>query len=247
MLVKGDSSSALGPRRPNGTAFGGSAADRTPFRQKRQASTRRGPAPVRIVSSAPRRRFTEGAPAVLLLHGFPQHWYAWRRLLTELSPARHVIALDFPGSRWSDAPRRGYSTDRRIGDVLGVLDALELDAVDVVGHDWGALVAFASGPTTPGAGHRRRRYLDDSPLADAAPSASCTLALVDHRSVRVAGAGTSDGRQQAGTALAAATRCRRCVRLDRRAARQLHRAGRRAWACSSRPSAVLVTSGGDAR
>jgi pimeloyl-ACP methyl ester carboxylesterase len=82
------------------------------------------------------------APAVLLLHGFPQHWYMWRHVLGPLAQSRHVIAIDFRGFGWSDAPRRGYSTAARVRDVIGLLDQLSIDRADLVGHDWGALVGF---------------------------------------------------------------------------------------------------------
>jgi pimeloyl-ACP methyl ester carboxylesterase len=84
----------------------------------------------------------EGAPAVLLLHGFPQHWYAWRQVLTALAGERHVIAVDLPGFGWSDPSAVGYSTTERARTVVALLDELALDSVDVVGHDWGAWLAF---------------------------------------------------------------------------------------------------------
>lgn len=84
----------------------------------------------------------DDAPAVLLLHGFPQHWYMWRDLFGPLARQRHVIAVDFRGFGWSGSPRRGYSTSTRVGDVLAVMDELGLVRADLVGHDWGALVAF---------------------------------------------------------------------------------------------------------
>jgi pimeloyl-ACP methyl ester carboxylesterase len=83
----------------------------------------------------------DAAPAVLLLHGFPQHWYAWRDLFEPLGRARHVIAVDMRGFGWSDAPRRGYSTNDRVRDVIAVLDQLGIAVADVVGHDFGASVA----------------------------------------------------------------------------------------------------------
>jgi pimeloyl-ACP methyl ester carboxylesterase len=82
------------------------------------------------------------APAVLLLHGFPQHWYMWRHVLGPLAQSRHIIAIDFRGFGWSDAPRRGYSTAARVRDVMAVMDAMGIGRADLVGHDWGALVGF---------------------------------------------------------------------------------------------------------
>jgi pimeloyl-ACP methyl ester carboxylesterase len=79
---------------------------------------------------------------VILLHGFPQHWYVWRELMVRLARSRRVIALDLRGFGWSDAPRGGYSTSDRVADVVAVLDALGIGTADVVGHDWGAWLGF---------------------------------------------------------------------------------------------------------
>jgi pimeloyl-ACP methyl ester carboxylesterase len=82
------------------------------------------------------------APVVVLLHGFPQHWYMWRDVIGPLALSRRVLAVDFRGFGWSDAPTRSYSTGARVRDVLAVLDSFGIASADVVGHDWGALVAF---------------------------------------------------------------------------------------------------------
>jgi pimeloyl-ACP methyl ester carboxylesterase len=82
------------------------------------------------------------APAVVLLHGFPQHWYAWRSVLTALAADHHVIAVDLPGFGWSEPATHGYSTTERARDVVALLDELAIDTADLVGHDWGAWLAF---------------------------------------------------------------------------------------------------------
>ncbi|TDT24448.1 alpha/beta hydrolase family protein [Streptomyces sp. BK208] len=74
---------------------------------------------------------------VVLLHGFPQHWYGWRRLIPLLSERYRLICVDQRGFGWSDAPARGYDTDSRVADIIGLLDALGLDRVRLIGHDWG--------------------------------------------------------------------------------------------------------------
>jgi pimeloyl-ACP methyl ester carboxylesterase len=84
---------------------------------------------------------TDGPP-ILLLHGYPQHWYAWRHVITDLAVDHRVYALDLRGAGESDAPRRGYDTRTRVADVLGVLDALNLSAVALVGHEWGGWLGF---------------------------------------------------------------------------------------------------------
>lgn len=84
----------------------------------------------------------EDAPAVILLHGFPQHWFMWRAVIAALSPARRVLAVDLRGFGWSDAPTSGYSTAQRVHDVLAVMDALGIVRADVIGHDWGGWLAL---------------------------------------------------------------------------------------------------------
>lgn len=84
----------------------------------------------------------DSAPAVVLLHGFPQHWYVWRQVMADLAADRHVIAVDLPGFGWSDPAAHGYSTAQRVRDLVALLDELGIDEADLVGHDWGARLAF---------------------------------------------------------------------------------------------------------
>jgi pimeloyl-ACP methyl ester carboxylesterase len=79
---------------------------------------------------------------LLLLHGFPQHWWEWRKVLPELAQHYRVICPDLRGAGWTDAPPVGYQGDQLVADVVALLDALELDRVRVMAHDWGALVGF---------------------------------------------------------------------------------------------------------
>jgi pimeloyl-ACP methyl ester carboxylesterase len=79
---------------------------------------------------------------VLLLHGWPQHWYCWRHVIPRLSDEHRLLCADLRGFGWSDAPRSSYAKQELAGDVIALLDALELDRVRLVGHDWGAFVAF---------------------------------------------------------------------------------------------------------
>ena len=87
-------------------------------------------------------------PLVLLLHGFPELWYSWRHQLLALAAAGfHVVAPDQRGYGQSERPEavESYSMFHLVGDVIGLLDALagegETKGV-VVGHDWGAPVAW---------------------------------------------------------------------------------------------------------
>jgi pimeloyl-ACP methyl ester carboxylesterase len=81
-------------------------------------------------------------PPVLLLHGWPQHWYAWRRVAPELALERRVICPDLRGFGWSEAPPGSYAKATLAEDVLGLLDALALERVDLIAHDWGAWIGF---------------------------------------------------------------------------------------------------------
>ena len=81
-------------------------------------------------------------PPVLLLHGWPQHWYAWRRVAPRLAAEHRVICPDLRGFGWSDAPPGAYDKATLAQDVIGLLDALGLERVDLVAHDWGAWIGF---------------------------------------------------------------------------------------------------------
>jgi pimeloyl-ACP methyl ester carboxylesterase len=79
---------------------------------------------------------------LLLLHGFPQHWWEWRKVIPALAEHYRVICPDLRGAGWTDAPRNGYTADQLVADVVALLDVLGLDRVRVMAHDWGALVGF---------------------------------------------------------------------------------------------------------
>jgi pimeloyl-ACP methyl ester carboxylesterase len=97
-----------------------------------------------------------GEDVVLCLHGWPQHWYEWRHLLPALADRHRVIAPDLRGFGWSDAPRGGYEKENLATDVLAILDALGIERVKLVGHDWGGWIGFLLCLRAP---HRFERYL----------------------------------------------------------------------------------------
>ena len=79
---------------------------------------------------------------VLLLHGAPVHWYAWHKMIPGLAAHRRVICPDLRGSGWTEAPRRGYTRDQEVADLVALLDALGLDRVTLVSHDMNAIAAY---------------------------------------------------------------------------------------------------------
>ena len=82
------------------------------------------------------------APPVLLLHGFPQHWWEWRKVILPLAERYRVVAPDLRGAGWTDAPADGYTVDQVLADVLALLDKLALRRVGLVAHDFSAFVGF---------------------------------------------------------------------------------------------------------
>ena len=82
-----------------------------------------------------------GVP-VLLLHGFPQHWWEWRKVIPALAERFRVICPDLRGAGWSSATRLGYTRDQLLADVVALLDALGLDGVHLLTHDYGALLGY---------------------------------------------------------------------------------------------------------
>jgi pimeloyl-ACP methyl ester carboxylesterase len=91
-------------------------------------------------------------PLVLLLHGFPESWYSWRHQLLPLADAGyHVVAPDQRGYCGTDRPDRieDYTILHLVGDVIGLIDALGEEQAVVVGHDWGAPVAWHTAQLRP--------------------------------------------------------------------------------------------------
>lgn len=84
-------------------------------------------------------------PLVLLLHGFPESWYTWEKQMAALADAGyHAVAPDQRGYGQTDRPAKveQYTQLHLVGDIIGLLNALGEQQVFVVGHDWGASVAW---------------------------------------------------------------------------------------------------------
>jgi pimeloyl-ACP methyl ester carboxylesterase len=89
-------------------------------------------------------------PLVLLLHGFPQFWWAWRAQLTGLAAAGlRVVAPDLRGYGASDKPPRGYDLPTAAADAAAVIRALGEQEAVVVGSDWGGLVGWTMAALHP--------------------------------------------------------------------------------------------------
>jgi len=85
-----------------------------------------------------------GVP-VVLLHGFPEFWYGWRKQIPALVEAGcRVIVPDQRGYNLSDKPEgmKAYDVNILVHDIIGLIDALGYEKVNLVGHDWGAVVAW---------------------------------------------------------------------------------------------------------
>jgi pimeloyl-ACP methyl ester carboxylesterase len=91
-------------------------------------------------------------PLVVLLHGFPEFWYGWRRQIPALAAAGfRVVAPDMRGYNLSSKPSgvSAYSIARLAGDVRDLIHERGESRAAVVGHDWGGAVAWATAAIHP--------------------------------------------------------------------------------------------------
>jgi pimeloyl-ACP methyl ester carboxylesterase len=95
-------------------------------------------------------------PPVLCLHGWPQHWWIWRKVIPALAEDRRVICPDLRGFGWSQAPGGRYEISELAADMVALLDQLGIDQVDLIGHDWGGYTGFLLCLDAP---ERVRNYL----------------------------------------------------------------------------------------
>ena len=119
------------------------------------------------------------APPVLLVHGWPQHWLAWRHVIRRLRTSARVVCVDLRGFGWSDAraiPHPRSVVDEHVADLAQTLDDLDIAEATIVGHDWGGWIAFRFMEAHPeltrgGAGLAiMPPWLDVRPLARHLPS-----------------------------------------------------------------------------
>ena len=91
-------------------------------------------------------------PLVLLCHGFPESWYSWRHQLHALAEAGfHAVAPDMRGYGHTDRPEQidQYTLLHLVGDMVDLLDTLGSQTAVIVGHDWGAPVAWHAARLRP--------------------------------------------------------------------------------------------------
>ena len=91
----------------------------------------------------------EDAPPVVLLHGWPQHWWAWRDVIPLLADDHRVYAPDLRGFGWSEAPDGRYSKMGLACDVVDLLDQLDIESCVLAGHDWGGFVTLLTALREP--------------------------------------------------------------------------------------------------
>jgi pimeloyl-ACP methyl ester carboxylesterase len=97
----------------------------------------------------------DGEP-LLLLHGWPQHWYEWRHLVAPLSKRYRLLMPDLRGLGWTEATKDGYEKENLARDQIALLDALGIERVKLIGHDWGGYAGFLMCLLAP---ERVERYL----------------------------------------------------------------------------------------
>lgn len=83
-----------------------------------------------------------GSDVVVLLAGFPESWYAWRKVMSHLATEYEVVAVDLPGQGDSDRPDGGYDTVALAAKLHGLLQRLRIERYFLAAHDVGAWVAY---------------------------------------------------------------------------------------------------------
>jgi len=86
-------------------------------------------------------------PPLLLIHGFPQTWWEWRKMMPLLVKHRTIVAVDLRGAGHSDCPQGGYDKETLAKDVHGAMKHLGFETYAVCGHDIGGMVALALAAT----------------------------------------------------------------------------------------------------
>jgi enoyl-CoA hydratase/carnithine racemase/pimeloyl-ACP methyl ester carboxylesterase len=107
-------------------------------------------------------------PPLLLVHGWPQTWYAWRMVMPTLAKDFQVVAVDQRGVGLSDKPRDGYDTGAQARDMVGLMDALGHQRFAMYGTDTGMPIAYALAADYPD--RLDRLVVSEAPLPGISPS-----------------------------------------------------------------------------
>jgi pimeloyl-ACP methyl ester carboxylesterase len=83
-------------------------------------------------------------PLIVMIHGFPDYWYTWRKQMEGLADRYQCVAIDQRGYNLSDKPEGvdNYAVPLLVGDVIAVIKHFGKDKAIIVGHDWGGVVAW---------------------------------------------------------------------------------------------------------
>jgi pimeloyl-ACP methyl ester carboxylesterase len=92
---------------------------------------------------------TGEGPPLVLLHGWPQHWWMWRLVMPSLANRFRLIVPDLRGMGWSDAPDGPYDKLTLAEDVLAILDELGVGRFRLMGHDWGGYTSLVIAGLAP--------------------------------------------------------------------------------------------------
>jgi pimeloyl-ACP methyl ester carboxylesterase len=107
-------------------------------------------------------------PPLLLVHGWPQTWYAWRLVMPKLAQDFQVIAVDQRGIGLSEKPREGYDVGTLANDLVGLMDALGHERFALYGTDTGMPIAHALAADHPE--RVERLIVSEAPLLGISPS-----------------------------------------------------------------------------
>jgi pimeloyl-ACP methyl ester carboxylesterase len=107
-------------------------------------------------------------PPLLLIHGWPQTWYAWRLVMPALARDFSIVAPDQRGTGLSGKPTDGYDTGSLADDLVALMDALGHERFAVAGHDTGMWIGYALAADHPG--RVARLAVAETPLPGVSPS-----------------------------------------------------------------------------
>jgi pimeloyl-ACP methyl ester carboxylesterase len=124
----------------------------------------------------------QGEP-VILQHGWPQHWWAWRHQIGPLAERYRVIVPDLRGFGWSEAPASGYEKQQLADDVIGLMDVLGLERVRYAGHDWGAYAGYLAAFEHPDRFARLTGVGVAPPWGAGPPPAKVAIAFLTYQSI----------------------------------------------------------------